>query len=244
MLIQHWGVGHAQYVWDVRQNPRVRDVFEHIWETDDLLVSFDGVSYHLPPEAIRTGWYRGNDWLHVDQSYTDNSFKCVQGWVTANKVNPGDATLTVLVGSHLIHGEFQKAFGVTDKDNWYKLTEEQKQFYLDRGCSLERITCPAGSLVLWDSRTVHCGTEAMKTRKEPNLRNVAYVCYQPRSKATTKAIEKRIKVFEELRMTSHWPANPKMFGKHPRTYGAELPDVTPLSRPVLNEVGRKLVGYV
>ena len=61
MLHQYWAIGHAQYVWDVRQNDKVANVFAHIWDCakEDLLVSFDGVSYHMPPAYI----------LHLNQQY-------------------------------------------------------------------------------------------------------------------------------------------------------------------------------
>ena len=41
MLHQHFGCGHSQAVWDVRQNPNVVNVFSHIWKTkpEDLLAS-------------------------------------------------------------------------------------------------------------------------------------------------------------------------------------------------------------
>jgi len=68
MLLQHWGVGHSQYVWNVRQNPKVVEIFAKIWdcEKEDLLVSFDGVSYSMPPEQTRLGWYKGKDSLHCE----------------------------------------------------------------------------------------------------------------------------------------------------------------------------------
>jgi len=44
MLIQHWSIGHAQFIWDLRTKPKVVDVFSKLWsvEPSDLLVSFDG----------------------------------------------------------------------------------------------------------------------------------------------------------------------------------------------------------
>lgn len=44
MLLQHFGIGHAQMNWDIRQNPNVANVFSKIWNVpvEDLLTSFDG----------------------------------------------------------------------------------------------------------------------------------------------------------------------------------------------------------
>jgi len=105
------------------------------------------------------------------------------------------------------------------------------------------VECPAGSLVLWDSRTIHAGKEALPGRARPNDRIVAYVCCTPRSRAPQRIIDKRVKYFEEMRMTSHWPHKCRVFGKNPQTYGAPLPDVRELQAPMLNDVGRALVGY-
>lgn len=167
MLIQHHGVGHAQWLWDLRQNPKVIEVLSCLWKVDptELLVSFDGASIHLPPEKTNRGW-KGKSWLHTDQSYTRNDFECIQSWVTALDVNEGDATLMFLEGSHLHHKTIGEKFNITDKSDWFKLGDQHVKAYTDLGCELRRVRCPAGSMVLWDSRTIHCGQEAMKGRKK------------------------------------------------------------------------------
>ena len=75
------------------------------------------------------------------------------------------------------------------------------------------------------------------------MRCVAYLCYMPRNMATKKNIQKKIKAFEEMRMTTHWPCDVKLFAKNPRTYGGELPEVLSLERPEIYALGRRLVGY-
>lgn len=251
MLLQHWGIGHAQYAWDVRQNAKVAEVFAKLWQTpaEDLLVSFDGVACHLPPEVTRLGWFRENHWLHCDQSFCDSDFQCVQGWVTANDTREGDATLAFLEGSHALHSEFARHAGAleaenrkTFKDDWLKLTAEQRAFYTERGCAPCRVVCPRGSLVLWDSRTIHCGTEAVRGRAEPGVRNVVYVCYQPRAMASERQLAKKRAAFEQQRLTSHWPCKVKLFPKMPRTYGEAVLPMTELPAPRLNALGLRLAG--
>jgi hypothetical protein len=245
MLIQNWGIGHAQHIWNIRQNPKVVEVFAKIWQCkkEDLLVSFDATSFHLPPETTKLGWYRGNDWFHSDQSYVDSKFKCVQGWVTGYDINEGDATLSILESSNDYHKEFQERFHTTEKDDWYKLNEDEKQFYLEeKNCFHKRIKCPKGSLVLWDSRTIHCGSESLKTRHVANFRNVVYVCYEPRSRCNEKNLIKKQKALEDLRMTTHWPCKVKLFPVNPRTYGGPIYEVNKLPQPVLSELGKKLAG--
>jgi ectoine hydroxylase-related dioxygenase (phytanoyl-CoA dioxygenase family) len=197
----------------------------------------------MPPEETGFGWHK-NMWLHSDQSFTRPGFDCVQSWVTARDVHDGDATLVVLEGSHLHHEEFGKHFGITDKKDWFKLeTPEHRAFYEERGCIERYICCPKGSMVFWDSRTIHCGVEAQKDRTEPNHRCVAYLCYKPRSFSTSKFRSKKQKAFHEMRMTNHWPCNGKLFPKLPHTYGVPLKPVEPLPRPVLNDLGLVLAGF-
>ena len=120
MLIQQWSIGHAQMIWDIRQNQKVYSVFAKLWNVkpEELLVSFDGASFHLPPEKTNCGWYKGNDWLHCDQSFLRNNLECIQSWINAYDTNEGDATLTFYEGSHKYHKEFRERFNITDKDDW------------------------------------------------------------------------------------------------------------------------------
>lgn len=244
MLLQQYQVGHHQMCWDVRQNPKVVDIFSKIWSTnpEDLLTSFDGVSFHFPPEETNRGWYR-KTWYHTDQSYFKPDFECIQSWVTAYDVDEGDATLAFMEGSNKYHKEFQDVFKLEDKSDWYKHNKEEQKFYEDKGCKEKRIRCKAGDMVFWDSRSIHCGTEPIRIRNKPNLRNVVYVCMTPRSKASEANLRKKRKAFDELRMTSHWPHKPKLFPKKPRTYGGSLPNITEIEKPILTELGKRIAGF-
>ena len=64
MLIQHWNIGHMQSVWNIRQNKNIVDIFSTLWNctNEELLVSFDGISFNLPPEVMKRGWNRNNTW--------------------------------------------------------------------------------------------------------------------------------------------------------------------------------------
>ena len=244
MLLQQYQVGHHPFVWQIRQNPKVVDIYSKIWSTkpEDLLTSFDGASFHFPPEKTNRGWYR-QTWYHTDQSYFRPDFECIQSWVTAYDVDEGDATLAFLESSNKYHKEFQEVHKVEDKSDWYKHTREEQAFYVEKGCTEKKIRCKAGDMVFWDSRTIHCGTEAVRMREKPNLRNVVYVCMTPRAKATEANLRKKRKAFNEIRMTSHWPHKPKLFPKNPRTYGGPLPNVTEIEKPELTELGKRIAGF-
>jgi hypothetical protein len=240
MLVQHFGFGHA--LWNIRQNPKIVMIFAYLWECkmEELLASFDCGSMHLPPEDTGKGSNKGNTWYHTDQSYMRPDFECVQSFVTGMDIEDGDATLSIMVGSHKFHKEFKEQFDIKDKKDWFKLTKEQEKFY---HCPIANIKCPRGSLVLWDSRTIHCGIESTMGRPNPKIRYVAYLCYMPRKYATDAFLKKKKKAFEELRTMSHHPCKGRLFGKMPQTYGKQIEPITPIERPELSELGMKLAGY-
>lgn len=245
MLFQHWNVGHMQAIWDVRSNPKVISVFESIWGTDNLACSFDGMSMGLAPEITNKGWdHKQKGWLHLDQSPARNGFECVQGWVTPVRVDEGDASLTVLSGSHKFHGEFADTFELrSNKADWYKLTPEHVQWYKDKGCQQVTITCPQGSMVLWDSRTIHAGKGPVKGRPRPKNRMVVYISMMPDT-LTPRQRQTKQKAILEGRMTTHWASERvKLFGKHPQHYGKGLPDNPEYELPLLTARGAKLAGF-
>jgi hypothetical protein len=245
MLIQHWKAGHAQFVWNLRQNQHIVNIFSKIYNVkpDELLVSFDGFSLHLPPEKTGYGFSDGYVGLHCDQSFTRNELDTIQSWVNLYDTYQGDATLVFLEGSNKFHKEFGDIFNITNKNDWYVLNNSEIDFYKSNGCKEKRVMCPKGSLVMWDSRTIHAGIGACIDRKKPNIRCTVYLCYQPRNLCSDKNLERKKKAFEEMRMTSHNPCKIHLFSEYPNTYGASLPIIANISKPILSELGKKLAGF-
>lgn len=249
MLIQHFGIGHAEFSWKLRQNPNIYNIFSEFWEVEpeELLVSFDGASIHLPSEETGLGWQK-KTWFHADQSFKRNEFECIQSFISANDINEGDATLRIIEKSHLYHKEFGETYE-TGKGDWFQLEDKHLNFYLEKGLKDVCIKCKAGSMVFWDSRTIHFGQGPLKTRKTENTRYVAYLCYTPRSfsgneKQIKTNLKKKQKAFEEQRTTSHWPHKQKLFGKTPRVYpGQELLKFNEPEKFEISEIGMKFSGF-
>jgi len=244
MLLQHFSLGHMRPIWELRQHDKICEVYQKIWNTpkNDLLVSFDGLSVHLPPEKTNRGWYK-NEWYHTDQSFEKENKCCIQGYINLYDTNEHDATLTILEGSHLLHQNFKNDFKIECNSDWYKLNENEQKYFIDNGCNKVAIKAQQGSMVLWDSRTMHHGKEPDREREKENFRMVAYICMLPRNTSTPKELIKKQKAFERLRVTSHWANKVKLFSKTPRTYGGELLDFNEIHQPELNQVGRRLAGY-
>lgn len=146
-------------------------------------------------------------------------------------------------GSHNYHRDLDEVLGVKEKADWFRLEKEHVDYFIGKGCSEKRIKCKKGSLVLWDSRTIHTGSEPIKGRKAPNFRCCVYVCYKERKLASKVTMKKRIERFEAKRLSSHNPLKGKVFPRNPRTYGGPVPVLNELPVPVLSDLGKKLVGY-
>jgi hypothetical protein len=140
-----------------------------------------------------------------------------------------------------------RATGAKCKGNWRKLSEaEQKGFY---GIKPVRIVCPKGSMVLWDSRTAHCGVPPEKAKIKaggaPKNRMVVFVSMQPRRRLSAKNAVKKKTLFKAMRTTTHWAADRiKVFGKKPRLYaGQTWPELAAPLPPVLTRLGLRIAGF-
>lgn len=241
MLIQQYGIGHSDSAWKIRTYPCILNVFKEIWETDELVSSYDGVSYNIQSTVKKPFKSQIKFRLHLDQNPKNNEFKSIQSWVTAYDINEGYGTLILLEGSNNFHKEFNDEFKIDVKGDWFKLDDIHIDWYINKGCKLVAIKCPAGSMVLWDSRLVHSGLPPQILQEVP--RCIHYICMIPKKMCSKAIIKKRIKAFEESRSTSHYPANPRLFPDISRSYGNILPDIEKLVRTVDNDTIRKLVGY-
>jgi len=217
-------VGHQEHAWAIRTNPKVVDVFKKIWNTDKLVVSFDGSCY-ISKDCNKTD----NIWTHTDQAPNSKGLQCYQGFValTSNR----ERTLVVYEESHLLHEQYFKERNITSSKNWQLISEEYLETISTKKKALE---VPAGALVLWDSRTFHQNRYGLPGSEE---RIVQYVCYLPKvNKKNSKSQEaKRLKYFNELRTTSHWPYSIRVNSLQPQTYGNQdrKIDYSKLTKPNL-----------
>ena len=206
--------GHSALCWYVRCLPPVKRAFELIWSTDQLLVSFDAMNIFRPPgsgetaDAIRTL----SNWWHVDQGRLKRGRHAIQGFVSLTDATTATGGLCVMPGSHVYHDELLSYTAAHDKDYLQVPSPD-----INPLCRNPRfVTCHAGDLVLWDSRTVHCNTPALinglakgsppaSPVQRDLLRAVVYVCMTPASKASLEVLTHRRLAFAARQGTNHWP---------------------------------------
>ncbi|EGV63738.1 hypothetical protein PSN45_004196 [Yamadazyma tenuis] len=239
-------VPHEKFMWDIRQEDGVINPFAKIYGTDKLLVSFDSLNISFPGRKDKPT--RGK-WQHVDQSPLKDGLQCVQGVLALSNHGPEDGGLVVYRGSHKLFREFFDT--QIDKSTWdpvdrYIFTDEQLQWFIDRGCEEIKTCCEPGDLILWDSRTIHWGMEPKQTSSE--IRTVVYASYSPYFFATDETLDEKKKCFETWSATTHWPHD-NIIRRPPHTL---LEDGTrdprdrdePRVKPILTEKLLKLAGVV
>eukprot|EP01113_Clastostelium_recurvatum_P030656 TRINITY_DN3740_c0_g1_i3.p1 TRINITY_DN3740_c0_g1~~TRINITY_DN3740_c0_g1_i3.p1 ORF type:complete len:302 (+),score=75.38 TRINITY_DN3740_c0_g1_i3:82-987(+) len=232
-LMQHYAVGHEQFVWDARCEPGVIDAFARIWNDDKLLVSFDGIN------LTRPGVSEGRPWPHTDQSGTTVGFHCAQGVLNLLPNGPEDGGLIVHEGSHLMHEAFfQKHPERQHPSDWCTFSPPHMKFF--EGCKKVKVCGDPGDLFLFDSRTVHYA--CAPTGRVP--RAAIYICMTPANLADPGQIKAKKHAFLNKRMTSHWPHKVKLFELNPKSKVAGPKYAIPDRMPVLTDTGARLAGIM
>lgn len=236
--------GQIQVMWDLRQDPRIVDVFAKIWNTNDLIVSMDGISFMCPPE-IREGHIES--WPHVDQAIlrrqdnvahnnnppedfvSESSLKTqpytIQGQFLFEESLDGDGGFYCIPKSHHRFTEFApqletiSAMEMPKEEKTKARNNFLREFFdshLDESGNSycrKHISAPRGSLILWDSRTVHWNQHASTNRPysdNPKVRMVGYVCYVPKSRLTNVGRILRKEAYTKGVATGHNPAYPEL----------------------------------
>lgn len=208
-IIDGAGIGQSDFLWHLRLLPSVQRAFARIWDTEDLITSFDAASVFRPWQHDQLGFTRTHGgWYHVDQGRgMPGSLQSVQGLVSILDADASTGGLVVIPGSHKKHEELVR-FQYTD-DNYVSVPASDPILELPK----KLVTCQAGDLVLWDSRCVHCnapgryilGAAPSQSAPVELLRAVGYVCMTPKSKASEVVLQQRRQAYRDRLTTSHWP---------------------------------------
>jgi len=115
-----------KFVRDARLEIGVLSAFEKIWNTSNLLASFDGINLTLPlPSATRPN---STPWPHQDQDSRIRGFQRTQGILNVVDNGPQDGGLVVLKGSHKLNDEFFKTDSMDKKEKWGKMSDDWHGF--------------------------------------------------------------------------------------------------------------------
>jgi hypothetical protein len=244
------GIGHSAVQWYIRGIPNLKTAFAAVWDTDELLVSFDGMALWRP-WANNPNWKtnRGGSWLHIDQHpITRPGKQCVQGLVNLLPMSERTGGNVLVPGSHKKFHTIPDVY--PERLRRVPLSVDHFRFPSDDPMLAE--TPPimshleAGDLLLWDSRTIHCSSAAIEPPEyKPSLmRAVSLVCMMPKRLTPPEVLDARKRAVEDVVSTTNWTDRFINADKFPQILNA--PNIERYRRPAspkLNEYQRQLVGY-
>lgn len=210
-IFKYYDVAHQRFAWLARTNKCITNIFKCVWNTDELVTSFDGCCYY-PSDYSNTPRF----WIHTDQSSFKVGRHCIQSFVslTENK----ERTFVLYRGSHFLHQDYFNITNTVANHDWCVLDPR----YLDGlDYRQEILHIKPGSLVMWDSRLFHQNTCGEEMCNEERL--VQYLCYLPKNnpKNTEEQQQIRRECFEKRLQTNHWPYPMRPINKQPVWFNEE-----------------------
>jgi len=194
---------HGQFAWAARLQPAVKDVFAKLFAVTatDLAVGVD-CTFWCPYDSPAAE--SNIEWLHCDQNHrTGLTWPCFQGVLYVWPSEGEHASTTVIwPGSHrevykrLMQDKFAIKQGFKKGGQSVHLSRlldpnTREELTAAAIANSRRVPCPAGSLLLWDSRTIHQGWAGGPRLAQP-------ICWEPkarRERAPDAAAILRRKIF-------------------------------------------------
>ncbi|KUJ15036.1 phytanoyl-CoA dioxygenase [Mollisia scopiformis] len=207
-MYHYYCAGHEKFLWDARTEPGILKIYEDLWGTKELVVSFDGFNIGLPKRTD----IQKMPWPHCDQAPTRKGLACAQGFLNLAPSGPKDGGLMLMEGSAPLFEEFfsepREMFRPPggrgppkDFVDLFLFKQEHLDWFRERGCELMQVDCGPGDFVIWDSRTMHYASFP----EGEEIRTVFYICYTPRAFGTQEDMDLKARLFETYRGTTHWP---------------------------------------
>jgi hypothetical protein len=209
-------IGHTQWQWELRSDPRIQAVARDLLEVDKeepLLCSFDGYAYCDESHTKLAGKQEGDigSFIHTDER-PNLSAKQQTTQILINLTDTLNKDLSAgfvaCKGSHLQHGKIWER-ALADKcvapasvnKDWLAIPNAMKEELYAKGVVQrpEFIAAGAGAIVAWRSRTLHCNRVAGKGGGE---RAAVYISYHSAHHVGVEALAERRRI-ALLQLTSN-----------------------------------------
>ena len=190
------GLGQSNFSWFIRTNPKIKEIYSKLFDTDDLITSIDAFSLFFTKKQ------KSKSWHHIDQN-PKNKLTCYQGAYNYFKVGENDAGFVVAPGSHKLFNP-----KVKHKNNWIMVPDDSEWH-----SKVVKILIPHNCFTLWNSRTIHANTGMLKNTIEFN-RLTIYVTLMPREYSNGENRQKKIEAYKNGDTCSHW-ANKCVIKRYP-----------------------------
>ena len=208
-IYKYHQIGHQRFAWLARTNPKILNIFKKLWNTDELVCSFDGCCFYSNT-CNDTPHY----WTHTDQSSLKKGVHCYQSFLSLT--NNKERTMIIYEGTHKYHESYFDTMNIVEPNDWNIINKDylfknhiDKQHFLNVN---------AGDLVIWDSRTFHQSTPGSYDCNEERL--VQYLCYLPKNNSNNSDEQRNIRkhFFNTKKTTNHWPYPMNAVSEQPNHY--------------------------
>jgi len=250
-------IGQSAFLWTMRAKPNIGHIYSSIWGTpvEELLTSFDGCGV-MKPTSYNADWRTTGSWYHLDQNGIKKKGDCCyQGLLNLIDNLEDDPGFVVVPQSNHKFSSFFQQVGPHVRGDFVSVKPNVLMDHFK--AQPVKLCVPAGSFVVWNSKTVHCNTPALKPRPmiPPHDRArrqavtlervVAYICMSPRPKNAAvlqSLLWEKAKGVRAGVTTNHWPDEfsparaPPANATPPPPYN----DVTPL----LSDYQKRLAGII
>lgn len=193
-----YGMPHGSFAWAARLHPKVRHIFASLFDvhSDELAVGLDVVFWNASDTTEVTS---NKQWLHVDQNHRSGlTHLCAQGvlyvWpstdlrASTTAVWPGSHLATydrLMQDNHAVQKGRRELNSQSVRINHLHDPYEREELARQAIASTRRVPCPAGSLLLWDSRTIHQGWSGGPRLAQP-------VCWEPKWRRDEAAYRRKL----------------------------------------------------
>ena len=233
-IIKFYEVAHQRFAWLIKTNLNVQKYFKMLWNTDDLVVSFDGAAY------VNKNCHKSDScWVHTDQAPSKKGVHCYQGLVSLT--HNTERTFVCYEGTHKLYEDYCQQYNLNHHNDWQLIDPKYLHPHVKK---IKFVGLKPGSMLIWDSRLFHQNRYGVAQSEE---RLVQYVCYLPRNnpKNTPHSQRLRKQYFENRTVTSHWPYPIIPVEKQPSSYGyEEVIDYSKLPKPYLDDLKEEIMKII
>lgn len=182
------GFGQCDFQWYLRTRDDIINIWKHVHNTDELVVSYDGFSVFLSHTQ------KPKNWLHVDQANSEKTYS-IQGAYNFLPVSKNDAGFIVVPKSH-------KTFKTTNTKKQNFINVDENDPHVEHAVKL---LIPENCFVLWNSKTIHANIGKNKSLNNKNInRLTSYITYFPKQMRSNDILQKRINGYKNGDNCSHW----------------------------------------
>lgn len=210
-MIMSNGLGQSDFQWELRTNPKIREIWEKLYHTKELVVSFDGFSLFLSKRQ------NSETWLHIDEHPSEPLYS-IQGAYNFFSVGEEDAGFIVVPGSH-------RTYNALNVDNHRKfILIEEDDPHVEKAVKL---IIPENCFVLWNSKTIHANTGMGIMKSKEINRLTSYITYFPKEFRTEEIYKKRVNGYINAENCGHYAIYHHVKGE-PYWDNTEFGEIEPL----------------